>query len=204
MMDFFDYFQIVSVAIALLIFVGKAAYLRLGRNINPIAICGGKGGLPLAVESLAVAGLIAWVMEVLSYALHSGILLLPSTFEARLIDSVPAKIIGVAVITLGLTLFALAYASFGDSWRVGSDVKTPGALVTTGTFAVSRNPIYVFLDVWFIGIFLINGALIFLILAVLAVAVLHWQILQEESLLLKLYGRPYQNYCARTGRYLVW
>ena len=108
------------------------------------------------------------------------------------------------MVTPGLVIFGLAYVSFGDSWRVGFDVKTPGALVTTGAFALSRNPIYVFLDLWFIGVFLINGTLIFLIFALLAVAILHWQILQEEEFLLKLYGQPYQSYCAKTGRYFYW
>jgi protein-S-isoprenylcysteine O-methyltransferase Ste14 len=204
MMDFFDYFLIVSIAIALLIFVGKAVYLRLGGNINPIAIGGGKRGLLLAVELIAVAGLVVWIVEGLLFAFHVGFRIFPPPLDAPLINSLSAKIIGVALVTLGLILLALAFVSFGDSWRVGFDIKTPGALVTTGIFAVSRNPIYVFLDIWFIGIFLINGALIFLIFAVLAVAVLHWQILQEESFLLKLYGQSYQNYCARTGRYIVW
>lgn len=203
-MDFFDHFQIASVAISLLIFSGRAAYLRLSTNINPIAIGGGKRGLLLAVELIAFVGLVAWMIEVLLYAFHSGFRIFPSPLGAQLLDSLPAKVVGVALVTLGLILFALAFISFGDSWRVGFDVKTPGVLVTTGIFAVSRNPIYVFLDIWYIGIFLINGTLIFLIFAVLVVAVLHWQILQEESFLLKLYGQPYQNYCARTGRYLVW
>jgi protein-S-isoprenylcysteine O-methyltransferase Ste14 len=203
-MNFFDCFQIVSVAVAVLILVGKAAYLCLGVNINPVAIGGGKRGLLLAVELIAVAGLVGWMVEVLLFAFHAGFRIFPSPLDTQLIDSLPAKITGVALVTLGLILLALAFVSFGNSWRIGFDVKTPGALVTTGIFAVSRNPIYVFLDIWFIGIFLINGTLIFLIFAVLTVAVLHWQILQEESFLLKLYGQAYQNYCARTGRYVVW
>jgi protein-S-isoprenylcysteine O-methyltransferase Ste14 len=203
-MSFFDYFQIGSVAIVLLIVVGRALYLRLGRNINPIAIGGGKRGLPLAVELIAFAGLVVWLIEVLLYALDAGFRLFPAPLDAQLIDSLPAKIIGVAAVTLGLILFALAFISFGDSWRVGFDVKTPGALVTRGIFAVSRNPIYLFLDLWFIGIFFINGTLIFLLFAGLAGAILHWQILQEERFLLQLYGQPYQDYRARTGRYVVW
>jgi len=103
-----------------------------------------------------------------------------------------------------LFLFAMAFLSFGDSWRVGFDTKTPGALVTTGVFAVSRNPIYLFLDLWFVGILLINGTLIFLIVAALAVAVLHWQMLQEENYLLKLYGEAYRSYRAKTARYVIW
>ena len=204
MMGFFDYFLVVSVAVPLLILAGKAAYLRLSKSINPIALGGGKRGLPLAAELIAFAGLSIWVIEVLLFAFHSGFHLFPSPLRAQLIDSLPARVVGVVLVTLGLILFALAFISFGDSWRVGVDMKTPGALVTKGIFAVSRNPIYVFLDIWFIGVFLINGTMIFLIFAVLAVAVLHWQILQEETFLLKLYGEPYQNYCARTGRYVVW
>lgn len=203
-MNFFDYFQIASVAIVLLIFVGRASYLRFSRNINPIAIGGGKKGFLLAVELMAVIGLIAWIIEVLLSALHSAFRIFPSPLDSQFVSSFPAKSIGVALVTLGLVLFGLAFVSFGDSWRVGFDTKTPGALVTMGVFAVSRNPIYVFLDLWFIGIFLINGTLIFLIFAVLAVAILHWQILQEEEFLLKLYGQPYQSYCAKTGRYLYW
>lgn len=203
-MNFFDHFQIASVAIVLLIFVGRASYLRFSRNINPIAIGGGKKGSLLAVELAAVIGLVAWIIEVLLNALHSAFRIFPSVLDSQLVSSFPVKSIGVALVTLGLVLFGLAFVSFGDSWRVGFDANTPGTLVTTGVFAVSRNPIFVFLDLWFVGIFLINGPLIFLIFAALAVAVLHWQILQEEKFLLELYGQPYQSYCARTGRYVYW
>ena len=203
-MNFFDYFQIASVAIVLFIVFGRASYLRFSRNINPIVIGGGKKGLLLAIELAALVGLVAWMIEVLLCALHLGIRVFPSPLDSQLVSSVAAKSIGVAFVTLGLILFGLAFVSFGDSWRVGFDVRTPGALVTTGVFAVSRNPIYVALDLWFNGIFLINGTLIFLIFAVLAVAALHWQILQEEVFLQNLYGQPYRSYCARTGRYLYW
>jgi protein-S-isoprenylcysteine O-methyltransferase Ste14 len=204
LMNFFDHFQIASVAIVLLIFAGRASYLRFSRNINPIAIGGGKKGLLLAVELMAVLGLVAWIIEVLLYALHSSFRIFSKSLDSQLLSSLTAKSVGVSLVTSGLILLGLAYVSFGDSWRVGFDVKRPGALVKTGVFAMSRNPIYVFLDLWFIGTFLINGTLIFLIFAGLALAVLHWQILQEEEFLLRLYGQPYQSYCAKTGRYLYW
>ncbi|MBC8031398.1 MAG: isoprenylcysteine carboxylmethyltransferase family protein [Pyrinomonadaceae bacterium] len=201
MQDFFDYFQIASVIIFLLILVGRATYLRLRRNINPIAIGGGKKGLVLAVELISFSGLVVWMVEIFLYAFHCDSRIFPSPLDTQLINSSPAKLIGVALVTFGLIIFVLAFVSFGDSWRVGFDVKTPGALVTTGLFAVTRNPIYVFLDLWFLGIFLINGTLIFLIFAALAFAAIHWQILQEERFLTKLYGQPYQDYCERAGRY---
>lgn len=203
-MSFFDYFQIASMAIFFIIIVGRALYLRLSRNINAIAIGGGKKGLVLAVELIAFAGLAVWLVEICLYALHSSFRVFPSPLDTQLIDSQPAKLIGVALVISGLVIFILAFVSFGESWRVGFDMKTPGALVTTGIFAVSRNPIYVFLDLWFVGTFFINGTSIFLIFAVLTVAVVHWQILQEENFLIKLYGQPYRDYCARIGRYLLW
>jgi protein-S-isoprenylcysteine O-methyltransferase Ste14 len=202
MQNFFDYFQVASIITFLLILVGRASYLRLSRNINPIVIGGGKKGLVLAVELISFAGLVAWMVEIFLYALHCDFRIFPSPLDTVLFDSNAARLIGVALVTFGLIIFVLAFVSFGDSWRVGFDVKTPGALVTTGLFAVTRNPIYVFLDLWFLGIFLINGTLIFLIFAALAFAAIHWQILQEENFLTKLYGKSYQDYCDRTGRYV--
>ena len=203
-MNLFDYFQIATVAIVLLVLFGRASYLRLRKHINPIVIGGGKKGLFLAIELMAVVGLVAWIVEVLLNALHAGFRIFPSLLDWRLVSAFAAQSVGVAFVTLGLVVFGLAFISFGDSWRVGLDQRKPGALVTGGVFAMSRNPIYVFLDLWFIGTFLINGTLIFLIFAVLAIGFLHWQILQEEKFLLRLYGRSYQDYCRRTRRYLYW
>lgn len=202
-MNFFDYLQIASVGIFLFILVGKILYLRLSRNVNPIAIGGGKKGVVLAVELISVAGLMVWMVEVLLYAFHSGLRIFPSPLDRQLVSSQPVKLIGVALVSLGLAIFAMAYVSFGDSWRVGFDVKSPGALVTSGIFSISRNPIYLSLDLWFIGIFLINGTLIFLIFAALAVVAMHWQIQQEEAFLSNIYGQPYRDYRARIGRYVT-
>jgi protein-S-isoprenylcysteine O-methyltransferase Ste14 len=204
MPTFFDYFQIASVLITVIVIAAKVSYLFWFRGINPIAIGGGKKGFLLAVELIAITGLLVWLIEILLYALHADFRIFPAPLDRVLIDSPIARIIGVILITIGLGLFVLAYLSFGDSWRVGFDVKSPGALVTNGVFAVSRNPIYLFLDLWFAGTFLINGTLIFLFFAIAAIAIQHWQIRQEESFLLQLYGQTYQNYCKRTGRYFVW
>ncbi len=110
-MNFFDYFQVASVAIVLLIFVGRASYLRFRRNINPISIGGGKKGVLLAVELVAIVGFVAWMIEVLLFALHSGFRIFPSPLDSQLINSLPAKIAGAALVTSGLVIFGSAYAS---------------------------------------------------------------------------------------------
>ena len=202
-MSFYDYFQIAAAITFLMILVGRALHMRLSRKINPIAIGGGKKGFRLAVELISFLGLAAWVIETFLYALHCDFHLFPWPLDIPLIDSEPPRIAGVALITLGLVIFVLAFVSFGDSWRVGFDVKTPGALVTTGLFAFTRNPIYVFLDLWFLGTFLINGRLIFLIFVLLSFAFIHWQIYQEEHFLRRLFGKKYEEYLKRTGRYIT-
>jgi protein-S-isoprenylcysteine O-methyltransferase Ste14 len=202
-MDFFDYFQIVSLLIFFLILVGKILFLRLRRNINPIAIGGGKKGFRLAFELLSFGGLLVWAIELLLYAFHAGFRIFPAPLDMQLVTSPAIKVVGVVLVSFGLAVFGSAYFSFGDSWRVGFDRKSPGPLVTRGIFSISRNPIYLFLDLWFIGIFLINGTLIFLMFTVLALAAMHFQIRQEEAFLTDLYGQPYRDYCERTGRYLT-
>lgn len=200
-MTFFDYFQIASIAAFLAIVFSRAIYLRVSRNVNAIVIGGGKKGLVLFIELISFLGLVVWMIEVLMYALHSNFHIFPAPLDTQLFDSSLVRVLGVALVTVGLFIFILAFISFGDSWRVGFDVRTPGALVTSGIFAVTRNPIYLFLDLLFLGIFLINPRIIFLIFSLLTVIAIHWQILQEEAFLRRLYGQPYSDYCARTGRY---
>jgi hypothetical protein len=50
MNDFFGYFQLAAPAALLLVFVGRSAYLRFSRNINPFALGVGKRGLRRVVE----------------------------------------------------------------------------------------------------------------------------------------------------------
>lgn len=153
---------------------------------------------------ISFLGLFIWIVQVLIVALHSDYRLFPSFLEQELFHSEFVSLIGCAVVTFGFVVFLLAFISFGDSWRIGFDTRTPGSLVTTGIFAYTRNPIYLGMILWFFGIFLINRSLIFIIFALLAVFAVHWQILQEESFLTKLYGKPYQTYLQRTARYLFW
>lgn len=80
--------------------------------------------------------------------------------------------------------------------------RTPGRLVTWGIYAISRHPIYLFFNLYFLGTFLINGTLIFLLFALVIAGNLHLQILNEEEFLQRTYGRAYQEYCLRTYRYL--
>ena len=203
-MSFFDVFQLLSVVVFLSVFVIRAAHLFFTQEINPIAIGRGKKGFSFIFELIAAGGLILWISAIVLHAIHSAFHIFPAVFDVRVFESGIARIAGVLLVAFALVIFALAFLSFGNSWRVGMDTQTPGALVTRGTFALTRNPIFVSLDLWFIGIFLINGTLGFLLFALAAVIVLHWQMLREEKFLSDIYGEPYREYSARTARYFIW
>jgi protein-S-isoprenylcysteine O-methyltransferase Ste14 len=202
-MNFFDYFETGSVALALGLIIFKATYLRLARRTTAIVIGRPRGSFAFLFELLALLGIVAWVAEILLRAFHSHFDFVPAPLQFVLFNSKILKISGVCFVSLGLLADVLALLHFGDSWRVGIDEQKAGALVTRGIFAFTRNPIYLAFDLIFAGIFLINGSVIFLLFALLGVGVSHQQILREEKFLSQQYGRAYRDYCNRTARYLL-
>jgi protein-S-isoprenylcysteine O-methyltransferase Ste14 len=92
--------------------------------------------------------------------------------------------------------------SFGDSFRVGIDVERPDRLVTTGIFAVSRNPIYVGFGLVLIGEFLVFPNWIPLVYLVAGMWLFHRQVLREEQFMRDHYGQEYAAYCDRVRRYV--
>jgi protein-S-isoprenylcysteine O-methyltransferase Ste14 len=101
-----------------------------------------------------------------------------------------------------LVLLFLSLISFGKSFRVGVDADHPDKLVTTGVFAISRNPIYVAFGFVLLGQFLLFSNWILLVYTVAATWLFHRQIAREEEYLAKHYGQQYSDYSNRVRRYL--
>ena len=111
-------------------------------------------------------------------------------------------LLAVALCTVSLIWFVLTLKSFGKSFRVGIDTQTKDKLITNGTFAASRNPIYTAFIFFFIGIFLAYPTIMTLFFLVLLIAAIHRQILREEKFLREHYGSEYEEYCKKVRRYL--
>jgi len=109
---------------------------------------------------------------------------------------------GIGLCALAVIGFALTLISFGDSFRVGIDDKNPDRLVTTGMFAISRNPIYVCFMLFFVGLFLVHRNIVIAVAVVVFALVIHRQVLREEKFLKKHYGNEYAVYCRKVRRYL--
>ncbi len=110
--------------------------------------------------------------------------------------------IGVFSCSIGLLFLFLSLVSFGTSFRVGIDTDRPDKLVTSGVFALTRNPIYVAFGFVLLGEFLIFPSWIMLIYLIAGIGLFHRQVLLEETFLSEHYGEEYRAYCARVRRYL--
>jgi protein-S-isoprenylcysteine O-methyltransferase Ste14 len=171
------------------------------KGTNPFVLGAGKSGLEKIVELSFFGGLFVWTIEIISHSLRLKFHIFPSILYDPFFDIVMLKIIGSILIAGGLLVFVLSLVSFGSSWRVGIDTQNAGDLVTTGVFSLTRNPIFVFLDMYFLGSWLIYPNLFFGIFTILTAVGIHWQILQEEKFLEQRYGKAYSDYKESVGRY---
>ena len=110
--------------------------------------------------------------------------------------------LGIVFCLAGLLLLLSSLVSFGRSFRVGIDTHDPDKLVTTGVFALSRNPIYVGFAAVLIGQFLVFPNWLLLVYIGAAAWLFHRQVLREEEYLKKHYGEEYLRYCQHVRRYL--
>jgi protein-S-isoprenylcysteine O-methyltransferase Ste14 len=137
-----------------------------------------------------------------SYVVFAWAFGLPAPGRQQFFRSEIASWIGVACCGGGLSLMLASLVSFGRSFRVGIDVEHPDELVTSGIFALSRNPIYLAFALVLLGEFLIFPNWIFLGYAIAGTWLLHRQVLREEDFLRIRYGEEFTAYCRRVRRYL--
>ena len=126
----------------------------------------------------------------------------PLANRQRFFHSTIVAWFGVALCLVGILILVLSLVSFGNSFRVGIDVDQPGRLVTTGVFAVSRNPIYVGFFVFLLGQLLVSPDWVPLIYLIAATALFHRQVLREEEFMRQRYGEEFSEYCHRVRRYV--
>lgn len=125
----------------------------------------------------------------------------PTVSRQLLFDSEIVSGVGVLLCLAGLGLFLMSLISFGRSFRVGIDTEKPDKLVTTGVFALSRNPIYLAFALVLLGQFLVFPNWLLLAYLVAGVWLFHRQVLREEEYLRRHYGEEFDSYCKQVGRY---
>lgn len=109
---------------------------------------------------------------------------------------------GIILGILGNIIFACAITTMKDSWRAGLAENDRTEMLTSGIYQISRNPAFLGFNCVYLGILFMFFNIPLLIITVLAILMLHIQILQEEHYLDKEYGIDYRFYKKQVYRYL--
>ena len=104
---------------------------------------------------------------------------------------------------IALNLFA-----DGVSHQAETTVKpfeTPGVLVTTGVFRISRNPMYLGYVLILIGVGLLLRSLTpFVVIPVFGLLMARVFIREEEQMLQETFGAAWQSYAGQARRWIWW
>lgn len=109
---------------------------------------------------------------------------------------------GVTLLMLSLVWTLLAQTQMGNSWRIGIDQEHQTALVRTGVFGFSRNPIFLGIMITLVGLFLVMPNALTLLALVTGVMLIGIQVRLEEEFLLKSHGEDYTRYKRQVRRWL--
>ena len=113
------------------------------------------------------------------------------------------RISGVVIELFGIVAFVASVVEMKDNWRAGAQREDKTELVTTGIYAISRNPAFLGFDFMYIGILFAFFNWYLLFATVLALCLFHLQIVHvEEDFLAETFGEEYLKYKKKVCRYL--
>lgn len=190
---------LISLLLFYLLFIGRTIILyKRGVKVWVIGTSS-KKVFEIILENILMPVLILWSIFVVLTALHIP---MPDIISKLLLNIFWLEYAGILFCYLGLIIFLMALISFGQSWRIGIDEQNSHELITTGIFKYSRNPIFLFMDLYFTGIMLIYPNIVFIVITICVIIGIHLQILREEKFLLHKFGEEYSKYKTQTRRYL--
>jgi len=119
-----------------------------------------------------------------------------------LVHTISAIIAG-ALILIGVTVFAASIRNFSRAGTPVQGTRPTRTLVTTGIYGWSRNPIYLGMLFFLVGVGIVVRSPWILLLAVpLAITFRYGVIAREEVYLERRFGDAYRDYKAHVRRWL--
>ncbi len=193
---------------AVVALVSYVVYLALAfglRTIIQLRRTGASGfegisGRPGSVEW--IAGVLFIVALAVGFA--APLLALTSVVEPiDALDTAAVHVVGGILFVAGLAGTLAAQISMGESWRIGVDENAATEMVTSGAFAIVRNPVFAAMLPASTGLALMVPSVVALAgLAALFVALELQVRIVEEPYLRRVHGADYDRYAARVGRFL--
>ena len=102
--------------------------------------------------------------------------------------------VGLAVFLIGLAILTMATINFATA-----PMEKP---ITKGMYRFSRHPLYFSLVIVYIGTSIATASWLFLLLGIANIFWIRIESLVEERHCLKIYGSDYQEYMAKTPRWI--
>jgi protein-S-isoprenylcysteine O-methyltransferase Ste14 len=135
----------------------------------------------------------------------SGIVISASSTTIDPFEFYGAKLIAILFLTLSFTLIVISIKKFNHAETSVNPInpKLATKLVTTGTYSVSRNPMYLGLVGILCGISIFLGSWFgFLIIPTFVLYLNKYQITPEERTMNALFKDEYLSYCNKVTRWL--
>lgn len=119
------------------------------------------------------------------------------------VGSPSVRRLGVGMMTAGLVGTLAAQLDLGESWRIGVDSSERTDLVTSGAFALVRNPIFSAMSIFAVGAGLAVGTRSARLAAAAMIGAVQTQVrLVEEPYLARVHGESYTTYTNTVGRFV--
>ncbi|HEV7252070.1 MAG TPA: isoprenylcysteine carboxylmethyltransferase family protein [Mesorhizobium sp.] len=113
------------------------------------------------------------------------------------------QVAGIGLLAAGMVFLALALGLFRRARTRPEPWQPTTAIVSTGIYAVTRNPMYVGMALAYAGLALLADSLLALLLLPLVLALIHFGVIRrEERYLQAKFGVEYRRYAARVRRWL--
>lgn len=112
------------------------------------------------------------------------------------------RTLGLAMVLAGSVIALYSQHYMGKSWRIGAAEGYLGAIVDTGPFGLSRNPVFVGQIMLFVGLTLVFISVLQLAVAIALIVAVVLQVSIEERVLTKELGPAYDAYRRRVRRWL--
>ncbi len=130
-------------------------------------------------------------------------LILSLAFPVNFLTLVPRVILGVLLAVLAATGLVYAFRTMQRANTPLDPRETPRTIVTAGPYRFSRNPIYLSMAVFVLGIGLLADALWVLPLLLVALLVIHFGVVaREERYLERKFGAAYLQYKSSVHRWI--
>lgn len=182
-----------------LAFVWRSYRVYAQTGINPLVLPSQDNAYGYVGRAFKIIMLMVAVLVFVNAFLPSY---LPYLGPIEVLHNAPIQSLAWLLLALSLVWMLIAQVQMGHSWRIGIDQQNSTKLVSSGLFAVSRNPIFLAMRVNLLGLFLVLPNAISLCLLVAGEILVQVQVRLEEEHLAQLHQENYVAYKAKVRRWV--